>query len=125
MGSHPRRREVAGIKKRHERRCWYENPLTKTLPLATSAVTPIVMMCMGQQQPRGGYGGSSLVVRGSPESHPWRPKMAVALGLKLLQKCGRNPRKMGGDDRVDVDNLDFAMWHNLNAQQLVSLVGST
>lgn len=57
------------------------------------------------------------------ETRHWRAKVAMALGLKMLQKCGRNQRKVGGDDRVYADDLDPTTWQNWDVQQLVGLMG--
>lgn len=44
---------------------------------------------------------------------------------KNASKCGRNPRKMGGFAKVDVDNLGLVTWHNLAIRLTVRLVGFT
>lgn len=39
--------------------------------------------------------------------------MAASLRLKCSKNVGDNPRKMGGEARVDVDIADLAMWCDL------------
>lgn len=57
------------------------------------------------------------------ESRRQQPKMEAALGLKIFQICGINPKKRGGDAKADVDGPDLAMWHDLVVQLNVAKWG--
>lgn len=53
----------------------------------------------------------------------WRmPKVATAVGLGKLRKCGRKSQKIGANARANVAKPDLATWCDLNIKQLVDLV---
>lgn len=65
------------------------------------------------------------MVGDEPETRQWQPKVVATLGVEIIQNRRKISKKQLGEVRTDMDDSDLVTLYDLNARQLMGLVGST